>query len=446
MRLWAVVCAVMLVGARVLAISTGHSRLFWLIWSATVGLIAFISPISGVAISVGNVFISLDDSSPLGLSVGQLGGAGAAARFILQFAIRRVELRHIWRPSLFALAGIVFIVLLSALVSPFPRLPWAPFRKLLLIILLYLLTLAYVNHFDKLLFLQLTITLCAGFTAVLTIGQSLTGEVVIEERAIGLTGNPNYQAMYLAVAMPLVISLVAYLKPISWRMLSAAAGIAIVGGVIATASRGGLIVLSISFVMISMLWGRYGRRTQLLLGVLLVALVVGLARSDFGDYALLRWERTLNSLHEGTALQTQSRVQLADDSLEVWRRYPLLGVGAGNWLLGVKQLEVRASNVLSAHVWPAQILAEMGVVGIACYSAFVLLCAQDYWKAIRKLEQRTTPYIHLVRGFFAASLAMSLAWTSGNPYNQLWFELLLIGSIIRINLDMGIPMTHVREE
>lgn len=414
----------MLVGARVLAISTGQSRLFWLIWSGIVGLISFISPITGIAISVGNVFISLDDSSPLGLSVGQLAGAGATTRMILQAATRRIRLPQIWRPSHFALAGILFIILLSALVSPFPGLPLVSLRKLLLIVLLYILTVTYLNTFDKLLFLQLAVALSAGLAAAWTISESLSTPVS-QTRPAGLTGNPNYQAIYLAVAIPLVVGLIAYLRPMRWRALVAAAGIVIVGGAVVTASRGGLLVLGISFVLIIMIWGRHQRRTQWFLGILLVVLIVALTRFD---YSWLRFSNTLSAIGEG-ATDAESRVQLIDDSLAVWQRYPLFGVGTGNWLRGVSQLDMRATSVTTAHVWPAQILAELGVLGFGCYVVFVLFCLRDYRRAIRSLDEQSSPYADVGRGFFAAAMAMSFAWTSGNPYNQLWFEFLMIGGV-----------------
>ncbi len=426
---WTVVLSFMLVGARVLALSTGQSRAFGLVWGAMVGLIAFISPVSGVALSVGNVFVSLDDSLPIGLSVGQIAGAGATARMVLEFTTHRVKLRRVWRPSHLALAGIAFVILLSAIFSPFFALPLAPLRKLFLIVLLYLLTLAYVDTPGKLLFLQFTVVLCAGLAAAWAINESMSTPMshllAREYGARGLVGNPNYQGIYFATAMPLCVSVVMYLKSARWRALAIAAGVSIVGGVVATASRGGLLVLGISLLLVVMIWGPRQRRVQWFLGVLLVVLVVVLTRNDF---ARLRFGNALNSLSEGTA-QNESRVRLTDDSLAVWSHYPLLGVGAGNWLLGVNQLEMRATSVSSPHVWPAQILAEMGVLGMGCYLAFVLLCVQDYRDTIRYLDKQSSSCADLIRGFFAAALAMSLAWTSGNPFNQLWFELLLIGGI-----------------
>src|SRR5690606_23423941 len=113
-------------------LATNHSSMFWLGWSAIVSLLGFIFPIAGIAISVGNVFISLQDHSPLGVSVGQLAGAAAATRMFLQLATHRVPLQHhIWRESHFAFGAIVFVMLLSASLSPFPGIPWYPLLKLL---------------------------------------------------------------------------------------------------------------------------------------------------------------------------------------------------------------------------------------------------------------------------------------------------------------------------
>jgi hypothetical protein len=317
-------------------------------------------------------------------------------------------------------------------------------RKLLLIVLLYLLTLAYVDTPGKLLFMQFTMMLCAGLAAAWTIsesmGTSLSEALAEGHGAEGLVGNPNYQAVYLAVAMPLVIGLLMYLKSTPWRMLAIAAGVSIVGGVVATASRGGLLVLGISLLLVVMIWGRHRRGVQWFLGALLVILVVGL---NYNDYAWLRFDDALSSLSAGS-VQAQSRMQLTNDSLDVWRRYPLLGVGAGNWLSGVTQLEMRASIYNSPHVWPAQILAEMGMLGFGCYTAFVLLCVQDYRAAIRHLDKQSSLHADLIRGSFGAALAMSLAWTSGNPFNQLWFELLLIGGMVHVALN-GSLLEDLRE-
>ena len=104
-------------------------------------------------------------------------------------------------------------------------------------------------------------------------------------------------------------------------------------------------------------------------------------------------------------------------------------------MIGVQHLEVRLSGANSPHVWPLQILAEMGLVGVGIYILLVLLCVSDYRKAIRPLflTLKNPKISSLVRGFFAATLTMSLAWTSGNPFNQLWFEFLLIG-VVSLNI------------
>lgn len=425
--LWAVVLSIMLVGARAMALSTGSNSTLQLVWGVTVGLVSFISPLSGVALSLGNIFISLNDDLPIGLSVGQIAGLSAVSRMFLQITTRRIQLPFTWRPSLVSFAGIAFVIMLSALASPFSSLPTDAMRKLSLIVLLYLLTVGYVNTRNKLLFIQITMVCCAGLAGAWAIGQSLDSSS-FQERAAGLVGNPNYQGIYCAIATPLVIGLVAYVKSLRWRLLVILSGIAIVGGVVATASRGGLIVLGISLLVSTIVWGRSRPRIQLLLSIIIAILVIMLTQNDVAQGRL---DEAFTTLITGTAEST-SRAQLADDSLSVWSRYPVLGVGAGNWLSGVNQLRIRASNVTSPHVWPAQILAELGTLGFGCYLAFVLFCVQEYRTTIKHFDKRSAPDADILRGFLAATIAMSLAWTSGNPYNQLWFELLLIGSVCRI--------------
>lgn len=449
--------SVMLVCARILAVSTGHNKVFWLIWSGIVALVAFVSPLSGVAMSLGNVLISLDDRSPLGLSVGQIAGGCAAIKMLLQLATHKITLHRMWRPSLNALASIVFVIMLSGVVSPFSALPWAPLRKLFLIVLLYLVAATYVDNAGKVLFLQLTIITCAGLGAAWTIGESLSRPVaptltttaaLEAARAKGLVGNSNYQAIYNAVALPLAVSFMLYVGNRRWRGWAMLMGLSIIGGVVVTGSRGGLIVLTIGLLLVLLIWGHHRRRVQWFLALLIMSLVFALARTD---YTRLRFDRALDSIGEGTA-QLQSRVALAHDSLEVWRHYPLLGVGAGNWFTAVSRLETRLSNAASPHVWPAQILAELGTIGFGFYFLFVLLCMKDYRAVIRYLDGESSPDAHLLRGFYASAIAMSLAWTSGNPYNQLWFALLLVGGVsLRFILPQQaqrgiriVPMNHLQ--
>lgn len=424
---WAIMLSLLMVGARVIALSGNPSEMVLLAWSVLVGVISFISPMSGVAISIGNVFISLDDILPVGFSVGQIAGAGAATRMFLQIAIHQIKLERVWRTSHFAIAGIAFTILLSASVNDSP-LPVAPLRKLSLIVLLYLITLIYIDTFDKLLFLQYTIVIISGFAAAWTIQQGMStsfSDTFHGRGPGGLAGNPNYQAIYLAITIPLVISLVMYLKSDNWRLLAVCAGILIPVGVVTTASRGGLLVLSISFLISAMVWGPRRRGAQALVGVLLVVTFI---EFSYSEGTQTRVNEALTNVSQGT-LQNESRVRLSQESLNIWSSHPILGVGAGNWLSAGEQLENGATSAASAHVWPMQILAELGLIGFIWYVAFALFCIASYQAAIRVLGQRLSSYSDLVRGFFLAAVTMSLAWTSGNPYNQLWFELLLIGGI-----------------
>ena len=420
--LLALALAIVLGAARVLAITTNHSSEFWLAWSAMVGLISFLSPISGVTISIANVFLSLEDASPLGFSTGQIAGVAAGSRLILQLSIRHVVLYRVWRPSHAAVAGVAIIMLLSAFFSEYHALPYRPLIKLIMIFVLYVLILVYVDSFDRLLFFQAGIVFSAAAAGIMTIYDPQSAEAAVG-RATGLIGNPNYQGIYLAVATPLAFSLLIYTKATFWRFLALVSVIVNILGIVATASRGGVLVLGISFVLMGMVWGRGGKRVRVLLGILLIAFVLALSSNDvFVD----RYTATVDLIERD--IRSQSRIQLAEYSLNLWLQYPMLGVGAGNWLSGVQQ-QFGITYTISPHVWPAQILAELGTLGFLFYLTFVYFCIKDYAAFINSPQDQYRKHVDLFKGFFVSAMTMSLAWTSGNPYNQLWFTLLLMGGV-----------------
>ena len=258
---WAVVLAVLQVGIRVLSVDNHLNRLIWLAWIVTVGVISFLSPLSGIALSIGNVFISLDDTSMAGVSVGQVAGGAAALRMAFQLATRRCSLDHIIRPSVVAIGGIMLVVLLSDAASPYGVMssPWRILFKIILILLLYIISFVYVDEPRKLVFLQVFIVTVVALAGLYTIqqGASLTEANV---GASGLTGNSNYQAIYFAVTLPIIYSLFIYFKSPLWRILSFGAALPIIAGVIMTASRGGLLTLVLSFAVVMWIWGRRGQK------------------------------------------------------------------------------------------------------------------------------------------------------------------------------------------
>jgi len=418
--------ALALVVARALAITTGHGRLFWYVWSVVVAAVSFFWPIAGVALSLGNVFVSLDDASPFGLSVGQLAGSAASLRMLLQLAIHRLRLRHIWRPSHLALAALAVIMVLGYFGSDDLSGLLVALRKLLLNVLLYVLACAYVTSPKKLLFVQAALAFSAGLGAIWAMLQAPTLVGLAEPRATGLTGNPNYAAIYYAVALPLVIGLALQLEKSWLRAPLIAMGAALAGGIIATASRGGLLSLGIALLITSLLWGKQRRReVRWALIFVLIILVVSLGRAD---YTRTRYGNMLASLRGGT-YQSADRLRLAEASLAVWRRYPLLGAGVGNWYEGVVRVQGSAPAD-SAHVWPAQILAEMGALGLLAYVTFVLLCLKDYAAVICAEREAPRGRLTPVRAFLASALVLSASWTSGNWHNQLWFTLLVVGPLL----------------
>jgi O-antigen ligase len=70
------------------------------------------------------------------------------------------------------------------------------------------------------------------------------------------------------------------------------------------------------------------------------------------------------------------------DSLGIWLRYPLFGVGPGNNY----PYMLRYSSLGTAHNQYMNILIELGVVGLACFAAFVYRAVRmglSVWRTAR---------------------------------------------------------------
>ena len=419
----AILLALLLAGTRLFALRVGNPIGFWYAWAALVVLISFIQPVFGSALILGNVMVSIGDETPWGLSVGHLAGGAAIIRLILDMAVQKVSLKGAFRKSHLAFMAIIAIVLLGSTIAFSPSAAYNALFKLLLIYMLYLILYAYVKKPEQLLFLSVVVVLSAGFSALWAV-KDITA-VSSNFRAEGLLGTSNYMAIYSAVAIPLTLGLYLYSKP---KMISRLFLILIpifILAIIASASRGGALVVLVAAGFSILLWGGKNRGWILILLIVLAA-VIGFNLNRFSFY---RYSNTIDAVRLGTITET-SRIKLAQYSLEIWKMHPLIGIGARNWLYGFNE-ELGKTAFGSPHVVPTTILAEMGMLGAVAYVVFILLCIRDYAAAIRNFKAKDSNILFLAQGWFIAAIAMSFAWTSGNPYNQFWFLLLMMGGIFQ---------------
>jgi O-antigen ligase len=99
------------------------------------------------------------------------------------------------------------------------------------------------------------------------------------------------------------------------------------------------------------------------------------------------------------------RDQLIKDSLTIWAKYPVFGVGPGNNY----PYMLRYSSLGTAHNQYMNILIELGLVGLVCFLAFAvraLMTGLALWRTVRNPVHRTMvlSWIGVFAGFLAGGM------------------------------------------
>ncbi|MDQ1559413.1 MAG: hypothetical protein QOD32_2473 [Pyrinomonadaceae bacterium] len=175
----------------------------------------------------------------------------------------------------------------------------------------------------------------------------------------GMFGNPNDLAMHLVVMIPLAIGLLLSTRNPLAKPLYAAAACLMVGGIIASFSRGAFLGLLGACAVLG--W-KLGRRNRLLIFVLIAVFVVALVALAPGAYT----DRlsTIGSVNRDAS--SSSRRDLLVRSIIVAIYNPVFGVGIGNF-------HIVSIRELVSHNSYTQVAAEMGLAAMVIYIAFIVV-------------------------------------------------------------------------
>lgn len=214
----------------------------------------------------------------------------------------------------------------------------------------------------------------------------------IVPRIAGVLEGPNQLAGYYDLLLPVIAAWAVTRRS---ALTSAALFLATTADVL-TFSRSGLIAVAIAAAVLVAINGR----------TMLAALRPALAGAIAGFLVVAGWgayAQSANvfrfSVESPYAGGVGNRGQLWDAALRMWRRHPLLGIGAGNY-----ELELPFYGVLGvrthANSWYLQSLAEGGILLFGATIAVIAAIA-----AMVGRELRRSPWI---AGAAAASLAICL--------------------------------------
>ncbi len=238
----------------------------------------------------------------------------------------------------------------------------------------------------------------SDWIAVLHNGQILIGDI---PRVAATLSHPNEAAMFLELALPLLIALAWTTSP-PWRTLWSLAALATLLAVALTFSRAGLVATLTALGVLVLLASRHRAHTQLLLlGVVCLALPLAFVWGFVMDPGLDH--RLVAGLEESSVHQPARTVFWAA-AVTMLRDHPLLGVGPDNfrWLFAT-YADVADNNLgIHAHNQYLESLADTGILGFASFS---WLMSALVIAAVRRVRRAASDW-----PWHAALLASLTAW------------------------------------
>ena len=276
------------------------------------------------------------------------------------------------RPKEINLVLLLFAAaLLSMPLAGDPGEAWKTFNEMLLKTILIFIVL--VNVLRTEMRLKLLLLLVLGVSIYLSInaindyragifatGAAETHDLRIGGRIKGLFENSNDLAMHLVSMIPIAVGLgLSGRNPFKKLIYFGVTGL-MVAGVVVTFSRGGFIgLVAATFVLVRRL-GKKNRVATTAGLVFAVILFLALAPGAFSG----RLSTIFNSSSDLTGSSSQ-RTEVLKHSFWVALRYPLTGVGIGNY-------RFKSPRNLETHNAYTQVAAEMGIGAMVIYLMFLI--------------------------------------------------------------------------
>ncbi|MBC7460607.1 MAG: O-antigen ligase family protein [Thermoleophilia bacterium] len=242
-------------------------------------------------------------------------------------------------------------------------------------------------------------------------------------RSIGTFTDPNEFAAALVPAMAFGLPLAESSNSVLARW-AGRFGVAIcLAGVLASGSRGGLLAMLVAFTLV--LLGSRGRERVRLTGWTCMAIACGaawLVLTPAGSMVAARL-----SDHDSSG-----RAELWTVAVRELKSEPLHGVGLGNYPVvskyfvdGLANQDLFLRDARTTHSTPLELLAELGIVGITLYYAFIAACISAGIRATRLARRLDDLRLAAAaRGMVAGILAaISATFFLSNQYQELTWVL-----------------------
>lgn len=332
--------------------------------------------------------------------------------------------------------SMALLVGLGALLSiPFaidPNEAWMEFNEFAIKMVLIFLVLVNVLRTElrmRLLFwlvlgvsIYLSLNVISDYRAgVFTIGAAETNTQRVGGAIKGLFDNSNDLALHLVTMLPIAIALGIEKGGVFRKLLYFGIGALMISAIVITFSRGGFLgLIAVTLVLVRKL-ARRNRPAALAALVLGIVIFVAAAPASYSG----RLATIFDSGSDITGSSSQ-RTQVLKRSIVVALRYPLFGVGIGNF-------HHKSFQELGTHNSYTQVAAETGIPSMICFIIFLVHPLRKLRMIERDMFERNdnSRFYYLAIGIQASLVGFMVAGFFAAVAYQ-WYIYFLVGYAIAL--------------
>jgi O-antigen ligase len=267
------------------------------------------------------------------------------------------------------------------------------FSKALVAVVVTILTVTNLARLRRLIFVQ------TGSVVLISVASVVKGHGQIRLESIlgGMYGNSNDLAFAIAITVPFCFAFMLAGRSIIGKAAWAGGMLVAITALMLTASRAGIITLSVVGVFCLWRFGVRGRRPLLVLtaGLLAVLLFVFEGSTLRQRFAAFSGENVTNEETQKAHGSYEQRWALVKESLDAMKHHPIFGLGAHNF--------TSFSGTWSeVHVTYLQIAVEGGIPALILFLMY-------FWRGFVNLRRvRRMPYLEPETRLFADAIYGSL--------------------------------------